>query len=233
MGRYTSIQAYMDNANMRSVPYEQATGTTADAPAPGASASASAVPNNYNNQVITEKVDNPYGSTAGAGSGEFHVYRHARAREAARWKQIHENDAERQAELEFRTKVETNNQMECEKTTKRRKKRERAKDAKRRKKNMKLGGVGLQEVNDDGEDDGEEEEEEFVYTSVVVANEFIEGDRDNSGNEKIKADHEIIELLTGRNQTDDDEDKTVPASADSFPNDGTFLERMKEGLGHC
>eukprot|EP00584_Thalassiosira_punctigera_P003896 CAMPEP_0172547628 /NCGR_PEP_ID=MMETSP1067-20121228/17111_1 /TAXON_ID=265564 ORGANISM="Thalassiosira punctigera, Strain Tpunct2005C2" /NCGR_SAMPLE_ID=MMETSP1067 /ASSEMBLY_ACC=CAM_ASM_000444 /LENGTH=131 /DNA_ID=CAMNT_0013334737 /DNA_START=36 /DNA_END=428 /DNA_ORIENTATION=+ len=131
MGRYTTVQAYADNnPNMRAVDYHQATGTTAPAPAASsssgaaASASASAPPANRG-PVTTEKVDNPYGSTAGAGSGEFHVYRHARAREMARWKKINADEAERVAEEEFQKKLDRDTKSEDEKTEKRRRKRER------------------------------------------------------------------------------------------------------------
>ena len=56
MGRYSSVQAYADsNSNMRSVSYEQATGSSEV----------------KKGAVKAEKVSNPYGSTAGAGSGEY------------------------------------------------------------------------------------------------------------------------------------------------------------------
>src|SRR5210317_1219634 len=128
MGRYTTVQVHADNnPNNRVVDYAQATGA---ATSDGSTAAAAA-----RGPVVAEKVDNPYGSTAGAGSGEFHVYRHARAREMARWKKINEDEAEMKAEEEFQKKVAHDTQVEDEKTAKRRKKRERAKEAKRRKKN--------------------------------------------------------------------------------------------------
>lgn len=160
MGRYTTVQAYADNnPNMRAVDYAQATGTT--------SSSSTSADNTNRGPVTTEKVDNPYGSTAGAGSGEFHVYRHARAREMARWEQINATEAERRADQEFQMRVTQNAREEEEKTEKRRRKRERAKDAKRRKKNMMLGGVDFgvgNEIRGSGIDDGEDE---FEYTPIV------------------------------------------------------------------
>lgn len=57
MGRYTTVQAFADNSgSMRAVSYDQAVGASASAPA-------------AKGPVRTEKVENPYGSTAGAGSG--------------------------------------------------------------------------------------------------------------------------------------------------------------------
>ena len=53
-------------------------------------------------------MDNPYGSTAGAGSGEFHVYRHARAREMMRTQELDEEEAKLHADKEFHTKLKTN-----------------------------------------------------------------------------------------------------------------------------
>jgi hypothetical protein len=100
MGRYTTVQAYADNnPNMRAVDYAQATGAASSSSSSTSSSSAAPAP------LVTEKVDNPYGSTAGAGSGEFHVYRHARAREMARWEQISLDEANRQAEAEYQAQV--------------------------------------------------------------------------------------------------------------------------------
>ncbi len=172
MGRYTTVQAYADNnPNMRAVDYAQAT---------GAASTSNSADNNSNDDnknrgpVITEKVDNPYGSTAGAGSGEFHVYRHARAREMARWEQINASEAERKAEIEFQWKVAQDAKEEEEKTEKRRRKRERARDVKRRKKNMLLGGVdvggGNEIIRGNNDNDHEnDEEDEFEYTPIIAS----------------------------------------------------------------
>jgi len=126
MGRYSSVQAYADNnANARTVSYEQATGSNAI----------------KGGVVKPEKVVNPYGSTAGAGSGEFHVYRHARAREMERLKMLEQEDEEARKDREFQEKLERDRQEELEKTEKRRKKRQRQKEAKIRKKNLEKAGI--------------------------------------------------------------------------------------------
>jgi len=87
MGRYSSVQAYSDQQNARTTSYEQEKG-------------------NASNSVKTEKVHNPYGSTAGAGSGEFHIYRHARAREQQRLNALDEVEQEQHDEQEFQGKIQ-------------------------------------------------------------------------------------------------------------------------------
>mmetsp|Transcript_14434 Transcript_14434/g.27508 ORF Transcript_14434/g.27508 Transcript_14434/m.27508 type:complete len:228 (-) Transcript_14434:83-766(-) len=223
MGRYTTVQAYADNnPSIRAVPYEQATGT------------ASAATPAERGPVQTEKVDNPYGSTAGAGSGEFHVYRHARAREMARWKKINEEEAERTAEEEFRKKVEEEARAEESKTEKRRLKRMRAKEAKRRKKNMKLGGVGF-EAGDDGNGKGGEggEEEEFKYTPTI-ANPQGEGGQTSGNNDSMEQVGDDSPISRESSASTDEDQK--PSGVDNensqiaFPSDGSFLDRMKNEL---
>jgi len=156
MGRYTTVQAYADkSAGMRSISYEQAT-----------SASTSTTAANDNDFVRPEKVENPYGSTAGAGSGNFHVYRHARAREKERLKQMDDNEYEQKIEADFQQKVEQNAREDELKTEKNRKKRQRAKEAKRRKKNLKLSGVDTQS-NDKSSPDIVVDEDEFHYVPIL------------------------------------------------------------------
>ncbi|KAL7536756.1 hypothetical protein ACHAXR_012475 [Thalassiosira sp. AJA248-18] len=218
MGRYTTVQAFADNnPNMRAVDYAQATGTTASSSGSAAAAAPAAA---------AEKVDNPYGSTAGAGSGEFHVYRHARAREMERWKKINADEAEMKAEEEFQKKLASDTTSEAEKTEKRRRKRERAKEAKRRKKNLKLGGVGDGIVNE------EEGEEEFEY-APIAASEISQG--------ALKSDVGDTGKAEGSPQNDDESSpkegskKSAPEENSEIPfaNDGSFLERMKKELANA
>jgi hypothetical protein len=79
---------------------------------------------------LPDRVYHVMGSNAGAGSGEFHTYRHSRRREQERLKQIDE-DAERQEKEKERLErlAELENADE-EKTTKRRAKRQKKKVAK-------------------------------------------------------------------------------------------------------
>ena len=212
MGRYTTIQAYADNnPQQRVVDYAQATGQKE-----GTDASASAAA--ARGPVVHEKVDNPYGSTAGAGSGEFHVYRHARAREMARWKKINEVEAEKKADEEFNKKLEDDTNEEARKTEKRRRKRERQKEAKRRKKNMKLGGVGGDISNDQGGD--KEDEEEFSYEPVAAAEIALKSNDTKDIDEEKKIESSAADV---RKQPP--EEVKLP-----FANDGSFLERMKKEL---
>ena len=63
-----------NNPRVASLPYEEASGgraIKADDDGPG-------------EKIETQKVDNVSGSSAGAGSGDFHTYRHARRREMFR-----------------------------------------------------------------------------------------------------------------------------------------------------
>mmetsp|Transcript_8980 Transcript_8980/g.21853 ORF Transcript_8980/g.21853 Transcript_8980/m.21853 type:complete len:226 (+) Transcript_8980:103-780(+) len=224
MGRYTTVQAYADNnPNMRAVDYAQATGTAAASSSSGKDAAPAATANR--GPVVTEKVDNPYGSTAGAGSGEFHVYRHARAREMARWKKINADEAEMKAEDEFRTKIAHDTNVEEEKTEKRRRKRERAKEAKRRKKNMKLGGVGggMADEVDGGA------AEEFEYTPVAaseISQGALQSDDKVSGDEKAVPEKKDEE--SSDRKSPPEENGKLP-----FANDGSFLERMKKELANA
>uniref|UniRef100_A0A7S2E6Z0 Uncharacterized protein n=1 Tax=Trieres chinensis TaxID=1514140 RepID=A0A7S2E6Z0_TRICV len=203
MGRYTTVQAYADNnQNMRSVSYEQATGS--DQTKTGA--------------VRPEKVDNPYGSTAGAGSGDFHVYRHARAREMARMKRLDEEEAEREADADFNKKISEWKSEEDQRTEKRRRKRQREKEAKLRKKNMKLGGVAVAASGSDKNiADNAVDEEEFHYTPIHAAIKGGEGGPKNVGPKDS-------------NRVDDDDPKKVSSRYDLFANDGSFLEMMKTRL---
>jgi hypothetical protein len=69
-----------NNPRVASLPYEEASGgreINPDDDKPIA-------------KVVSEKVDNVSGSSAGAGSGDFHTYRHARRREFFRLAKIEE-----------------------------------------------------------------------------------------------------------------------------------------------
>ena len=226
MGRYSSVQAFADNnANMRSVSYEQATGQ-GQGQGQGASASSSA-DSASRGAVVTEKVHNPYGSTAGAGSGEFHTYRHARAREMARWKKINADEAEQKAQEEFTRKVAHDSRVEEEKTEKRRRKRERAKEAKRRKKNLKLGGVGEGMSSGTGGNSTASspiDDEEFQYTPISAPG---GDDKPPAGPDDKQKDDNISSCGDGSK----DDTKTNGGDDDvPFANDGSFLEQMKKQL---
>uniref|UniRef100_A0A6S9D7T2 DUF1168 domain-containing protein n=3 Tax=Ditylum brightwellii TaxID=49249 RepID=A0A6S9D7T2_9STRA len=183
MGRYTTVQAYADNnPNMRSVSYDQATGKTE----PSSSTAGAGA-------VKPEKVDNPYGSTAGAGSGEFHVYRHARSREMARMAQLEYEEKQQLLHEDFEKRKHEMETEEERKTAKRRKKRMRGKESKMRKKNMKLGGVGLQEDGTGGENlEGGEEEFEYTPTHRQIEN---KGDNDDAEKIEFKNDGSFLEMM--------------------------------------
>uniref|UniRef100_T1J2K1 PRKR-interacting protein 1 n=1 Tax=Strigamia maritima TaxID=126957 RepID=T1J2K1_STRMM len=71
---------------------------------------------------------NVMGSSAGAGSGEFHVYRHIRRREYARQKLITEKARRENLDDAYHNKLEENKRLADEKTAKKRAKRLRKKE---------------------------------------------------------------------------------------------------------
>ena len=93
-----------------------------------------------------EIVANVQGSSAGAGSGEFHVYKASRRREYERLKVMDEELAREEADTEFEKKRLEQKTRDEEKTEKNRKKREKQKQK------QKKGGKGkdsaVAKVND-------------------------------------------------------------------------------------
>lgn len=78
-----------------------------------------------------EIVANVQGSSAGAGSGEFHVYKASRRREYERIKTMDEEVAREKADAEFEKKREEMKKKDEEKTGKNRKRREKLKNKKK------------------------------------------------------------------------------------------------------
>jgi len=84
-------------------------------------------------------VRNVMGSSAGAGSGEFHVYRHLRRKEMARLKYIELQAHKDELDQRYHDRLEANRRLAEERTAKKRakrlKKKQKAKMKKRRQNN--------------------------------------------------------------------------------------------------
>lgn len=108
-----------------------------------------------------EFVRNVMGSSAGAGSGEFHVYRHLRRKEYARQKYIDQRAHEDQLDVDFRERVERNRRVAEERTAKKRAKRQRRKQKlkERRTSGKASAGSGGQGGEDDSSSDEDEEDD--------------------------------------------------------------------------
>ncbi|CAM9493163.1 unnamed protein product [Chrysoparadoxa australica] len=145
MGRYTTVQTYSDkNAKVASVPYElaKAQGSAADGGDAAAEKgdgkhahdAAEGEPDRKKSKMSTmERVNNVMGSCAGAGSGEFHMYRNARRREMHRVAAIEAEARETKIRAEFEEKLKHNRESVESKTAKKAEKRRRRKQAKKAK----------------------------------------------------------------------------------------------------
>jgi hypothetical protein len=155
------------------------------------------------NTVKPEKVMNPYGATAGANSGDFHVYRHARSREIERMHGLDVAEEEEQKDLDYENMLQGFKTEEEQKTEKRRRKRQREKEAKLRKKSLAKAGietnVAAQEID----------EKEFSYVSNVQKKQAETEATDKD--KKVPA----VEMEDGKLE---------------IANDGSFLEMMKRKM---
>ncbi|KAL7581278.1 hypothetical protein ACA910_006047 [Epithemia clementina (nom. ined.)] len=204
MPKFSTVQAYSDNnSNVQTVSYQQAIG--------GEGKKAE--------KAKTEKIVNAYGSTAGANSGEFHVYRQARAREMARMESLRLQQEEQKKNEELQRELIENQQREMERTNKRRKKRQRHKEAKKRRQNLQKAGVILDSHNDDDDDDvndddnnkndNDEEDEEFAVAPA-------------------KDVDKTVEASNSHETTVHEQQQQQPQAP--FPNDGSFLAMMQQKL---
>ncbi|KAG5683907.1 hypothetical protein PVAND_013166 [Polypedilum vanderplanki] len=103
--------------------------------------------------VAPSFIRNVMGSSAGAGSGEFHVYRHLRRKEFARQKLMKTQTEQERLDEEFQEKLDQNQREAEERTNKKRQKRLK------KKKNQKNKGKKQKLENSTTEDDEEQEEQ--------------------------------------------------------------------------
>eukprot|EP00180_Rhodochaete_pulchella_P000865 Plantae.Rhodophyta-Rhodochaete_pulchella.ctg17020.p3 GENE.Plantae.Rhodophyta-Rhodochaete_pulchella.ctg17020~~Plantae.Rhodophyta-Rhodochaete_pulchella.ctg17020.p3 ORF type:complete len:130 (-),score=35.56 Plantae.Rhodophyta-Rhodochaete_pulchella.ctg17020:952-1341(-) len=96
------------------------------------------------------------GSTAGAGSGDFHVYRAQRRKELARVAELEAEAAKVDETQRFRREAEERRKKEEERTEKRRKKRKRRQE--QRSKNAKRAEGSRKDAGFDDDDDELREE---------------------------------------------------------------------------
>ncbi|XP_068677763.1 PRKR-interacting protein 1 homolog [Montipora foliosa] len=113
------------------------------------------------------------GSSAGAGSGEFHVYRATRRREYNRVAYIDKMAEQNELNQSYHKKLEDNKAQAEERTAKKRAKRQRKKQkkmgAKRKKDETKQAdGDSDQKQADSSEDDGDYENDEDDKPHFVI-----------------------------------------------------------------
>lgn len=104
-----------------------------------------------------ELVRNIMGSSAGAGSGEFHVYRHLRRKEYARQRFIKEQGKKEEADRQFDERVEAKKREAEERTARKRAKRLKKKA---KKKVTKSSGCNATASQTDDTDDSDADEDE-------------------------------------------------------------------------
>ena len=114
MGRYTTVQTFSDQ-NTKVVAASAITSTNEK------------IEEKAKKRLVVEKVDNVMGSTAGAGSGEFDMYRAARRREMTRLDAIEiQQKADEEARV-YAEKVARNKEEADNRTSKNAEKRNKKK----------------------------------------------------------------------------------------------------------
>ena len=137
-----------------------------------------------------EIVANVQGSSAGAGSGEFHVYKASRRREYERLRAMDEEVKKEEDEKEFAKRKEELEKKDKEKTEKNRLKREKARQRKEKAKKGSKGGEN--NVKDDTPDAEQQQAKKKLAPSANAPTNRAEQDADtrNDGAE-VKNDEEI------------------------------------------
>lgn len=163
-----------------------------------------------------EFVRNVMGSSAGAGSGEFHVYRHLRRKEYARQKYIDQSAVQDQLDAEFRERVERNRREAEERTAKKRAKRHRRKQKLKERKTTGKSGPDAARTEDESSSDEDDEE-----TAATDAGDAVEG----------TADAEETTESAAADKSSGDADETTPDAVESAENNAPKKDETSDGDG--
>ncbi|KAG8590255.1 hypothetical protein GDO81_006694 [Engystomops pustulosus] len=118
-------------------------------------------PKEWSPRTAPEFVRDVMGSSAGAGSGEFHVYRHLRRREYQRQEFMDSMTEKQKLDEDFQRKIRENQIQAEERTAKRRLKRLKKKEKQKAKKpKVKDGSTGAENGQEAEASAGESEKED-------------------------------------------------------------------------
>ncbi|XP_019876258.1 PRKR-interacting protein 1 homolog [Aethina tumida] len=147
---------------------------------------------------VPDFVRNVMGSSAGAGSGEFHVYRHLRRKEYARQKYMQERGERERLDNEYKQKLEDYKKQAEEKTAKKRAKRLKKKQ---RMKNAKKNKTEKKESSESSESEDETEGHKSESDSKENATDC------NDSNDKNK-NMESEKLENDKNETEQEKENS-------------------------
>jgi len=152
MGRYTSVKGFTNEKTKLVGGYAAAAGGAEGVGAPKA--------------PRPDKVENVMGSTAGAGSCDFHLYRAARSREVSRLESLESADAIEQERAAFAERVDQNRKEAEERT-----KRNAEKRKKRKRKKQASGSPNQAKESDDEEEDEAQFKQKATRTEETTRSE--------------------------------------------------------------
>lgn len=129
-----------------------------------------------------EIVANVQGSSAGAGSGEFHVYKASRRREYERQRMMDEEVKEEEAEKDFQQKKEEREKADAEKLSKNRAKREKARARQNKK---KLGGAAMEDIEGTEQKEGQNGTKKKLVPARIAQSNGDAGAREKNGEDEV------------------------------------------------
>ncbi|KAL8799870.1 MAG: hypothetical protein Q9182_005577 [Xanthomendoza sp. 2 TL-2023] len=139
-----------------------------------------------------EIVANVQGSSAGAGSGEFHVYKASRRREYERIRQMEEQVAKETADEEYERKKEELRKRDEEKTNKNKKRREKMKARKGRK--GEKGDVEMEEADEVDVGEGMKKKKKLGPAKLPM-NSVRDADEEGKGEEVVEKSGEDVGVV--------------------------------------
>ncbi|KAJ3644841.1 hypothetical protein Zmor_022542 [Zophobas morio] len=147
--------------------------------------------------VVPDFVRNVMGSSAGAGSGEFHVYRHLRRKEYARQKYMKEKGERERLDNEYHSKLEENKNKAEARTAKKRQKRLKRKQNQKGKKAKNTAQSESTSSSSDSEEDNDKIEDENKAPEC--------GEEKQGGEEEVEIKSKKADSSEGQQREEKDE----------------------------